>query len=371
MKVLSFQPGSLYQNGGMGRLLRRLYQGHELDITSLYINDYNASQIPGPIREIEITSFPVQRSWMRWKLRPLFRWIRESLLYPVTKYRIEKVSKKLSFDVLHVINHGTFSAILCNENFLANKQLWTSFHDHYLLCSSFEDTQKLWNRSDRRLMISTELGEEYQKVFGYKDFELITDGVYAKEISQPKSRKNDSTTIYFAGLMHYEYYPLLEILADSMDDLVNQDYSFKLVLRGTQEINILKNRNFKIEYKSDFISDEEIKKELDMADILYLPIKFSEPNFYLYSLSTKMISYIGASGNILYHGPSDSAACNLLRRNNAAFCCVSLVKEEMTELLKEMSADGKNVCINSKKLAKSEFDLNEIQNSFWKINSNI
>ena len=366
MKILSFQPGSLYQNGGMGRLLRRLYQGHETDITGLYINDYNGSQKQGAIKEIQITSFPVQKSWMRWKLRPLFRWMRESQFYYFTKYKIERVSEKLPFDVLHVVNHGAFSAILCNESFLSKKQLWTSFHDHYSLCSSFKDTQKLWNRSDRRLMISTELGEEYQKVFGYKNFELITDGVYHEEISKPKPIAKEKISIYFAGLMHYEYYPLLEVLADSLDALVGEGYSFKFILRGTQEMSFLRDRKFEIDYRTDFVSDEEIKNELDMADILYLPIKFSEPNFYLYSLSTKMISYIGASGNILYHGPSDSAACNLLRKNNAAFCCVSLSKEEMTSLIKEMVLSDESSCTNAKKLAKSKFDLKHIQTAFWK-----
>jgi len=364
MKILSFQPGSLYQNGGMGRLLRRLYQGHETNITGLYITDYNSFPKQGPIKEIQINLFPVQKSWMRWKLRPLFRWIRESLFYYFTKYKIYKVSEKLLFDVLHVVNHGAFSAILCNENFLAKKQLWTSFHDHYSLCSSYRDTQKLWNRSDRRLVISTELGEEYQKVFGYKNFELITDGVDHKEISEPKEISNDKISIYFAGLMHFEYYPLLEVLADSLDALVSEGYSFKFILRGTQEISFLRGRKFEIDYRSDFVPDEEIKKELDAADILYLPIKFSEPNFYLYSLSTKMISYIGASGKILYHGPSDSAACNLLRKNDAAFCCVSLEKEDMIFEIKAMLLSDESKCRNAKKLAKSKFNLNDIQIAF-------
>lgn len=366
MKILSFQVGSLYQNGGMGRLLRRLYQGHEMDITGFYINDWNVSQKQGAIKEIEIISFPVQKSWMRWKLRPFFRWIRESLLYYLTKYRIERASEKLSFDVLHVISQGAFSAILCNDKFLVEKQLWTSFHDHYSLSSSFKDTQKLWDYSARRLMISVELGEEYQRVFGNKNFELITDGVFQDEISEPKLIKNDRICIYFGGLMHIEYYPLLEVLADSMDDLVGQGYSFKLILRGAQDLNFLKSRKFEIEYRTNFISDEEIKKELDMADILYLPVKFSDPNFYLYSLSTKLIGYIGASGNILYHGPSDSAACNLLRKNDAAFCCVSLLKEDMIFEIKEMLQADESKCRNAKELAKSNFDLNEIQNNFWK-----
>ena len=368
MKILSFQPCSLYQNGGMGRLLRRLYQGHEVDITGLYIDDDKFSLKHGDINEIAIHSFPLKRSWMRWKLRPLFTWLRESLFYNITKNKVKKAVAKLPFDVLHVINHGVYSTILCDEIFLNKKQLWTSFHDHYSLCSSFKDAQLLWNRSDRRLMISAELGEEYVRLFGYKKFEIITDGVSLEEISRPKQISKDRISIYFAGLMHIDYYPLLEVLADSLDILVSQGYSFKFILRGTQEIYFLKTRKFEIDYRSEFISDEEIKKELDMADILYLPIKFSLPDFYLYSLSTKMISYLGASGSILFHGPSDSAACNLLTENKSAFCCVSLSKEEMTSLIKEMLSMDESICVNAKNLAKSNFDLNYIQNAFWKNN---
>lgn len=175
IRILSFQPASIYENGGMGRLLRRLYQGKEADVICLYVNQYNSSKNNGLIKEIKINSFPIHRSWMRWKLRPLFRMIRESFFFNYTTRKVESVVLNTSFDVLHVINHGCFSAILCNDKFLTSKKLWTSFHDHYSLCSSFNDTQKLWNLSDRRLMISKELAEEYQRIFGYKSFELITD----------------------------------------------------------------------------------------------------------------------------------------------------------------------------------------------------
>ncbi|MGZ9735362.1 hypothetical protein [Flavobacterium sp. GNP002] len=366
MKILSLQPVSLYQNGGMGRLLRRLYQGHESDIIGLYINNGNAPVKEGLIKEIVISSFPKQRSWMRWKLRTFFTWVRESVFYYLTKYKVESAVAKISFDVIHVINHGVFSAILCDEKFLIKKQLWTSFHDHYSLCSSYKDTQQLWNRSDRRLMISVELGEEYQRLFGNKNFELITDGVSYEEISSPKVINQNQISIYFAGLLHIDYYPLFKVLSDALDILVNEGYSFKLILRGTQEINFLKGRKFVIDYRSDFISDEEIKKELDMADILYLPIKFSLPDFYLYSLSTKMIGYLGGSGKILYHGPSDSAACRLLQKNNAAISCESLDESEMVIKLKEIIDSDLKLGYNAKELAKSNFELTGIQQSFWK-----
>ncbi|SEG18726.1 hypothetical protein [Flavobacterium urumqiense] len=366
MKILSYQPASLYQNGGMGRLLRSLYKGHEKDVTSFYINYSNSPIIKGDINEISITLFPVQRFWMRWKLRTFIRWIREVVFFYYTKHKIKKKAGNLSFDILHVIGQGLFCGILCENNFLLNKKVWTSFHDHYLLCSTFKDTQLLWNCSERRLMISKELGEEYQKVFGFKDFELITDGLTREEISEPKLMGKEMISIYFAGLMHIEYYPLVQVLADSLDFLVDEGYSFEIIFRGTQKMSFLNNRKFNVVYRSNFITDKELKSEIDSADILYLPIKFSEPNFYLYSLSTKMISYLGASGKILFHGPSDSAACNLLRENNAAFCCVSLSTTEMIPVIKETLLGDENICLNAKELVKSNFDLISIQNIFWK-----
>jgi glycosyltransferase involved in cell wall biosynthesis len=365
MKILSIQPASLYQNGGMGRLLRRLYKGHEKDIIGLYVNN-NSSIKKGEINEISISAFPIHRPWMRWKIRGLFKWLRESLFYNLTKYKVERAVSKIQFDVLHIINHGPFSAILCNEKTIINKHLWTSFHDHFSLCSTFKDAQKLWNLSDRRLMISQELGEEYQRIFGFKDFELITDGVSQEEISLPRVTNQNQINIYFSGLLHLDYYPLFKVLIDALDILVDQGHSFKLILRGTREIKFLKTQKFKIDYRSNFISDEEIKKELDMTDILYLPIKFTLPNFYLYSLSTKMISYIGAAGKILFHGPSESAACKLLQKNNAAISCVSLNVEEMVSKLKEIINIDTKLSLNANNLAKSRFELTSIQKTFWK-----
>jgi hypothetical protein len=79
-----------------------------------------------------------------------------------------------------------------------------------------------------------------------------------------------------------------------------------------------------------------------------------------------MISYIGAAGKILYHGPSDSAACNLLQKNNAAVLCVSLDVEEMVNNLKEIISMDNKISQNAKELAKSKFELNSIQKIFWK-----
>jgi glycosyltransferase involved in cell wall biosynthesis len=365
MKILSFHPGSIYLNGGAGRLMRRLFQEHESQVTAIYVNYNSTLPNKGEVDEISIQGFPLMRDWMRWKLRPIFWWLRERVFFSYTKNKILKYAKNINFDVLHVINHGQFCAVLCEDDFLNNRKLWVSFHDHFSLCSSFEDTKFLWDKADRRLAISNELGLEYQRLFGNLNFELITDGVSADEISKPKETNQSSITIYFTGLLHIDYYPLFEVLANALDVLSDTERKFNLILRGSQKLTFLNNRKFNVEYRTNFVSDNEIKNELDEADILYLPIKFTLPDFYLYSLSTKMIGYLGASGTILYHGPEDSAANQLLQKNQSADSCVSLNVDDMVKSLNKIMKSKNTASTNAKKLAQSQFLLKEIQNKFW------
>jgi hypothetical protein len=365
MKLLSYQPSELYRNGGAPRLLRRLYEGHEKDVTALFPHDSAQEPKSGLVKQIPVLPTPLRRSWMRWKIRNFVMWLQDSFFFNRTKNDIIKAAKAQSFDCLHIVNHGVYSAVLCNDEFLQNKQLWVSFHDHFSLCSSFEDTKKLWLRADRRLVISNELGEEYSKVFGHKDFEMITDGVSESEISTPADLNNNGEiSLYFSGLLHIDYYPLFSILADALD-ILSSEKKIVLILRGTQKIDFLNNRKFETEYRTNYISDDEIKQEMDSADILYLPIKFSLPAFYLYSLSTKMISYLGAAGKILFHGPKDSAANILLEKHNAAVSCVSLEVTDMTSSLKEILNTNSLISKNAKELAANQFKLKDMQARFW------
>lgn len=367
MKILSLIP--LYQNGGASRLLRRLYAGRETQIITLAVRETDSKPKKGLIPEIDLPLIPVHAKWMRWKFRDLSSYLRNNFLFNFNSKKIRKAIMQIDFDVIHAINHGTFSKAFYDENIFENKKIWISFHDHYRLCSTFDDANFLWNIADRRLVISTELGEEYVKIFGDKKYELITDGVGKDELSMPKTPENtEQITVYFAGLLHLEYYPLFEVLADALDVMCENKNLFKLILRGTQELSFLSNRKFDVEYRKNFISDEEIKLELDHASILYLPIKFSSSDFYLYSLSTKLISYLGASGTILYHGPFDAAAHNLLKDNNAAVSCLTLEVNDMVVQLKKMMYINKDISESAKRLASTSFDLSNIQDRFWNVN---
>jgi hypothetical protein len=367
MRLLSFQAFSLYANGGGSRILRRLYSGRGPQVISLAVESYASKAKTGDISETIITAQPATRRWMRWYLRDGIIWIRENPLRFFTIIRIRKAASKIGYDILHIVNHGPFSAALCNDTFCSGKDLWVSFHDHFsTMYSNFNDANNLWNKANRRLVISKELGDEYQKLFGNKPYTIITDGVDDDEISMPAETTPTPVVIYFAGLLHIGYMPLFKILADSLDQLSMQGLSFKLLLRGTQDVDFLNNRLFTVEYKPVTLDDRELKNELNLASILYLPIKFTEPDFYLYSLSTKMVGYLGGTGAILYHGPADSAASIKLKEAEAAICCNTLNVDDMVKSITGLLNDKGEISKNAKNLARQSFNMKTIQQEFWR-----
>ena len=327
--------------------------------TLLQLND-------GKISEVMVYAFPTVKKWARWKVRKWLTWLRHGLFKRDTISKIQKAAGKIDYEVLHVVDHGPFGAALCNDRFCNDKEFWVSFHDHFSTTfGSSANSEALWKRATRRLVISEELGKEYSRLFGTANYELITDGVSAAEISNPITERKSPLVVYFAGLLHIDYIPLFKILADALDELNKQGHQFKLILRGTQFIPFLENRSFQTEYRQVSLDDAELKAELDNSDILYLPIKFTKPDFYLYSLSTKMIGYLGASGAILYHGPANSAAANLLRNANAAVCCGEKDAEKLSKDILNLIVDKSSISANAKTLARDQFDLARIQRQFW------
>ncbi|MBD1393303.1 glycosyltransferase [Mucilaginibacter glaciei] len=367
VKILSIQPVSLYRNGGASRLLRRLYSGYESRIQSIGVSDNTGELLQGNMPETIIKARPLQRTWMRWKARNLVIWLREKVICKYTMHRIRKAASKADCQVIHTISHGPYTMAAYHPSILKGKQLWVSFHDHFIPAgTSFNNTQLLWANANRRLVISQQMGDEYNRLFGTQHYELITDGVLANELSAPRAMDNVKlVTIYFSGLLHNEYYPLFEILANALDVLANKGIVCELLLRGTQKLGFLKKRKFTTHYLTGFVSDEMIKQEMDAASILYLPIKFNDPEFYLYSLSTKMVGYLGAPGCILYHGPADSAAGTMLRDANAAVSCTSLNTGDLVGKITELIADRGAVSANAKLLARNRFDMITIKKQFW------
>ncbi len=346
--------------------MRRLYQGREVQVTSLAVEGINNTPKQGHIKEHIVYAVPITRKWMRWHLRNLIIYLREKTFVNLTNRRIRRAAIQIPCDVIHVVHHGPFADALCTAEF-AGKEFWVSFHDHFTTTKcTYRSSAELWNRAHRRLVISDELGKTYQQAFGNKPYDLITDGVYSDEITYPSDGDvPQQFEIYFAGLLHIAYLPLFEVLADALDKLSADGLSFKIVLRATQRLTFFNNRLFQTEYRDITLDDDELKAELNNASILYLPIKFTHPDFYLYSLSTKMVGYLGAPGSILYHGPADSAAYNLLHNAGAASCCATLSVDDLVASILDAIKNRQKFSAQAKILAQNKFDMLVMQRKFW------
>ena len=127
----------------------------------------------------------------------------------------------------------------------------------------------------------------------------------------------------------------------------------------------MEGRRFELHQLPATLSDAELNADLEQADILYLPIGFSMPHFYLHSLSTKMVGYLAAPGAILYHGPAESAAARLLRSENAAAFCETLDSDALAKTVLQTAERSLKISTNAKNLARSRFDLAEMRRRFW------
>jgi hypothetical protein len=366
-QLIIFQPHSIYGNGGSSRIFRRIVEGKESEVFSIGINTskYSSNSSHRAIDEVIIPLFPLQRKWMRWYMRTLVIYLRKNIFIYFANFKIKYLLSEIKFDVLHILDQDKIFPIeILKKN--TNIKLWVSFHDHFnAVLGNSERTAFLWNYASRRLVISEAMGKEYSRLFGYNTYEIITDGLYTDEISVPKSiNYRNEIIIYFAGLLHIDYYDLFRVLSEALDKL-STTLKFKLILRGTQYLNFLDGKKFRVEYLPMTLDNIQLKKELDEAQILYLPIKFTRPDFYLYSLSTKMVGYLGASGTILYHGPDNSAACNLLKSFNASINCVTLKVDDMVDSLNLILKQELEISRNAKSLALQKFNLPEIQKQFW------
>lgn len=364
--ILSFQPFSISGNGGGSRIIRRLVEGKESEIH--YISLLSIPNVKPGNNETIYTLFPSHRKWMRSLLRKFFIFLRYQFLFKYNAKKIQSKVNEMDFEILHFMDHGNYSNVLLTTAKEKKAKIWVSFHDHFSTTgSSFNLTQNLWNQSDKRMVISEELGIEYAKLFGDKDFLIVTDGLKANEITPAKPQFNsDVVKIYFGGLLHLDYYNLFESFCSTLESYALQNHKkVCLILRGTQHLSFLNDSKLQIEYRPFSIDNQILKNDLDEADILYLPIKFNDYDFYKFSFSTKMIGYLGASGNIFYHGPSDSAAARFLLDNNCSVICDSLEQSQILDSINKVLISA-SYSENSKKVAFEKFQLEKMQALFFK-----
>lgn len=373
--VVFTQPFALASPGGGPRILRSLLQDAPSPVVSLctapsaptrpYDDERHVPIRPhyGRLERTRLSGFVHQ-------LAPLFaRRFRRQL-----KDQIRKANARS----LHAIAHGGLDFY---ETFLLARELHLPFflqvHDDVVYTGAGRVSQskleqalaETWQNATARFVISRELGLEYQRRYGAHDFIVITDGL--DQVAPAPRPHTGQLRVYFMGLFHLGYEENLQAFIEALELLRPQfpnaddcsitlrcDYLRPALQRQGPLVHVL-----------PFGSEADVQSDLTHADALYLPLHFAEADepFGAYSLSTKMVTYLGSGLPIFYHGPADTAAERMLRENRAAFFATSLQPAEIADTLLDLwkGETTSAITANALQLARRNFLRADQHRRFW------
>lgn len=377
-KTVAFiQPYSLGDANGGARILRSLIKDAPAEVVSCNTSPWPVSrelvcrESHLPFRphfgRIESTRFAWLSSlldsfWLRAWLPKLQSWLER-----------ERVTH------MHVVPHfgiDFIAAMRCARRL--SLPLSLSVHDHPRYCFKSQALLRArlramgiaWRESSARFVISEPMGEAMGQEFGVRPWQAITDGVDTRPLPA-KTGHSGEVTIYFMGLFHQSYRDNLRALLDALQQMKQRPGTpqFRVKLRCSLLPSGLVTGEDNVEVLP-FASQETVIQDMAEADFLYLPLPFGDEhaNFTRFSLSTKMVSYLGSGRPILLHAASDSAAAKLLIPENAAVHLTSNSPQHLVEDLINISRSplAWNECVqNALQMGRTRFEIKQIRARFW------
>lgn len=290
----------------------------------------------------------------------------------------QKFKKELSFfkpDHVHIQIHGNgfihavewcktngipFSACVHDDiQHLTRGDPWNKFIERQV--------GKAWREAANRFVISPEIGKEYSRRYGRREWLQVTDGL--EEIPDgPRPQVQERCNIYFAGGMNVPYEPNFLAVQQALKTLASGEQKTlpRFILRGGRRIAGEDPLAPPLE-PLPFGSREDVARDMEQADLLYLPLsieaKFS--NFAKFSLSTKMVRYLASGLPIFYHGPKESAVNRLLSKYGACAACFSNEPQEILEAIHQALNRRAELVASALRLGREKFQLVEIRQRFW------
>jgi len=372
--IAFIQPFGLQGYGGGPRLLRSLLDCEHpptISIATIPAEIATPTPIPEynlPVRprlgRLERTRFASELT----RLDPYFRGQFES--------KLTRIIQRESVKTIHLGACGYDLVPVTNVALKLGIPLFLSVYDdieyvnrgHKSLQMTNAGLARAWQNATAIFTISDELGEEYNRRFGKREFTTVTDGLKSFA-AQPLPRPKNSLRIYFMGLHHYSYVPNFRALLDALKILREQ-------LDGWPVSLTMRCGAFLAERHADDVpvtvlpfapSDSVVDEDMLNADLLYQPLPFAESAqaFGKFSLSTKLVTYLGSGLPILYHGPEQTAANNMLKKHDAA---IRITTDDPVAMARDLMASLGNrelVVERALKLARERFSLEEQQRKFW------
>lgn len=371
--IVFVQPFAMGSPGGGPRILRALLGEAPMAWRSIctspetppaYENEIHLPSRPffGRIEYSRFASFPLSSARL---FRGRFR------------RRLLRVCRQMSARAIHVVPHSGLDFV---EAQTVARELSVPFlvslHDDlaYTALDRVSPArlevamQSAWKEAAARFVISEALGREYCRRYGEAKFQVVTDGV--SQLHQLRVRSDPNRLrIYFMGLFHHAYERNLRAFLEAIGLFERNQPTVKVsmtlrcdhvrssVLAGVKRVTIL-----------PFADEAQVQRDLDEADLLYMPLHFGDEyaGFARYSLSTKMVTYVGSGLPILFHGPETSAACRLLHEHQAALPVTTLAPAEIAAALSGMTTESRRTAVeNALTLARREFMLADQKQRFW------
>ncbi|MBC8134472.1 MAG: hypothetical protein H8F28_01120 [Fibrella sp.] len=226
------------------------------------------------------------------------------------------------------------------------------------------ELEKAWRGAAGRIVISEAMGKEYCRRFGEQPYVTVTDG-----LSESPTRKRplvkDRLYVYFMGTQHLSYVPNFVALLQALEKIkAETDLDVKLISRGWLQPELAKHPLVEMREPRP---EKEIESDFDEVDVLYLPLPTQKEyeSFYKFSLSTKLVTYLGIGLPMLYHGPADAAAATTL--GSAALHCHNLDATELAAtILTGLNPEKRDAVIDDAfALARRQFLLDDNARTFW------
>jgi hypothetical protein len=224
---------------------------------------------------------------------------------------------------------------------------------------------KAWQGADQCFVICEEMGLEMCRRYGERPYVIVTDGLETIAPS-PKPAVAGRLSVYFMGGASIPYGDNFQCLLNALAAKREEGIDARLITRAGRLPYRLNSQGVPIESRP-WAPQAAVLCDFDAVDVAYLPLPFGvdHAEFARFSMSTKMVTYLGSGVPILFHGPMASAAGALLRTANAALLADSLDTRVLAETLAVGADRASIVAGNALRLARERFLLADVRDRFW------
>lgn len=373
MTVVSVQAFGITAPGGGPRILRALFDGAEPSVRSIC----TTSSPPPPAGRFSETWVParpgfgaLERTRAGGALGTL-----ESVLARRLESQISAICERHGASAVHSVAHSSdFWPALRASRRLGLPFLLTAHDDlRYVLRARPDRGLALrrlgdaWDEADHRFVIGATLGEEYCHRYGSRPYTIVTDGLSDDEIAEHPASPT-ALRMYFAGLFHRAYIDNVRQFATALGSLGAG--------RGVTPEARLRCGTLPAELDAQalglsvlpFAGEGVVSDDLRAADFAYMPLPFGARyrDFFRYSVSTKMVKYLGSGRPIVYHGPAEGAAYDVLAEHDAAILVHDLEPAAIRRALEDGLERSAAIAANGLSLAREQFRLGDQRSRFWR-----